>query len=349
MAKKTLTILLFFLSRIAITQPVLTSSNFPELPTAIHFHNQDTTGISEGSAGSGIVWDFTTLSTLPEQYIVTYESPNGKQFSSNYPFSNLYETDSSELTNTFYEKNSDSLVIHGTTNRVSEAMWTYTEVEKILKFPFSFQESYTDTFYGQKSHADFVHSGEPAFRNGSVSVEYDGYGTLMLPGMSYNNAMRIKRTETYHDSVCIVCSIDAYRIDDVIKTTFEWYVDTISHPLLRIQYTDLLINSTTQDYDTTVVVYEDQAQTITSKPEPLSSQVSIFYDNVQKELKLKEATINDIKSLKVVNLQGLEFYPEFRQGSEWVYANLQEITPGLYLVFIQLDSGQVVQKKIVVL
>jgi hypothetical protein len=154
-----------------------------------------TSAMSPGTGGANITWDFSSLapvvggmakvvdpattpyaSTFPTANYVIELTPNGVPGS-------MYEY--YNITNTKWE-------ILGSNYSITTPGGDYTPNPKtMMPFPFSFNQSETDAFQKVGSSAS------------SVTITYDGFGTLITPYRINSNVIRIKRdfggTDFYYD------------------------------------------------------------------------------------------------------------------------------------------------------
>jgi hypothetical protein len=138
---------------------------------------------SIGSAGANQTWDFSGVTFAPIGSASVID-PATSPFISTYPSANYVYT----LANTYsyftasasmMEVNAYSITSPG--NGVDMAPNPRT----VLVFPFTFGSTTTDTWQKVGSSTN------------NVTLTYDAYGTLITPGQTYSNVVRIK--ESYGD------------------------------------------------------------------------------------------------------------------------------------------------------
>jgi Secretion system C-terminal sorting domain len=133
-------------------------------------------------SGTGAIWNASSL--LPQsgypvihfQYSAPSSTPNGSLF----PLSNYAQYDpalTSVLQYDYYNFSADSLVMVGEYSP-SGAHEIYQNPDKHLIFPFSYNQSFTDSYAKTNySNATTVSS----YQTGTRTVQFNGYGTLILP------------------------------------------------------------------------------------------------------------------------------------------------------------------------
>ncbi|MDZ4745773.1 MAG: T9SS type A sorting domain-containing protein [bacterium] len=173
-----LLILCLVCSVYAYAQPVISNGNNIPLPGL-------TAPISFGSAAGGVgspganqTWDVSAVSFSPIGMVTTI-APSSSPFASSfhsatsaYTFANTYSYFSTSAAK--MEALAYAITAPGTGNDFSPNPRT------VLKFPFNFNDSETDTWQAV--------GGSP----NSVTITYDGYGTLITPTATYNNVVRVK-------------------------------------------------------------------------------------------------------------------------------------------------------------
>src|SRR5690606_38513623 len=70
----------------------------------------------------------------------------------------------------------------------------YTNAEKMYQFPMTYGSSWTDSFSGTATT-----SGITMTRTGTTEVDYNGYGTVIMPFGTFNNVARLQISQTYND------------------------------------------------------------------------------------------------------------------------------------------------------
>ena len=140
------------------------------------------------TAGTGVTWDATSLAQQSGTPVVSLingdpaQTPNGSLFSN----SNFVQYDPAlvaflsyeyyQLSPTAWEKWGD--YAPSTEHEI------YQNPDKRLQFPFSYGESFVDTYAKTNySNATTISSAQ----TGSRTVTFSGYGTLLLPQGTFNN------------------------------------------------------------------------------------------------------------------------------------------------------------------
>jgi len=137
-----------------------------------------------GLAGENVVWDFSNLAYDPEDNIATIVDPAQTSNYGTYNQANYcVHTNVGGAYNLYaYYIQGDTGIYklaEGVSDEVSAEVSYLADSKLWLKFPFSYNDTVTDTWQ----------------ENGQTYTEtivYDGYGTLITPFGTYNNVVRIK-------------------------------------------------------------------------------------------------------------------------------------------------------------
>jgi hypothetical protein len=172
-------------------------------------------GFAQGAAGANQTWNLSSIGNTGNttaQFISVSSAPNGSQFTN----SNL--ASSSGGAYSFFNSTVSALTLNGVISPSSGPVITYSNGEDILRFPFTFGNTYTDNWA-----ATFT-SGVDFFRTGSTTVTADAYGTLITPQVTFTNTLRIHFVQTYHDS-------SDFADGDYTNDEYFWYKEGIKEAL----------------------------------------------------------------------------------------------------------------------
>jgi len=197
-------------------QPVFTDTAFaPQAGDQYTVNNAQY--IFPGGTGANHTWDFSAAILMnTATYSVTDVGaiPCGNQ----YPTATLgiglsgYEM----IQRTWNEYN-----CVGNTVTPGMADFIYSDPEKRFIFPMSFNNSYTDLFAGVSN------ATQTTYRSGFVLISCDGFGTVITPAATYNNALRIHRSIMWIDSTqngSDTCNGDYY----------YWFAPGYRYPVAQI-------------------------------------------------------------------------------------------------------------------
>jgi len=174
-----------------MAQPAITHQCNPAAGLQQHLA---TAGVppAPGAQGANVTWDFSSVSgTDIEGAFVACPT---HRFCSLFPGSDLVLESPADTSGAVaWMVDQGRLAMNGV--RVNGINFVYSDPMEILRYPFTFNDSYRDSFV-----CDFT-SGMPFNRRGEITVEADGYGTLILPHATFTNTLRVKTVESYTDFV----------------------------------------------------------------------------------------------------------------------------------------------------
>ena len=271
--KKLFTLTALALSIACQAQPVISNGN--NMPPVGYSDSVAVvlTGANPGSSGANVTWDFSvyTPAILGTYSIV---DPATTPYGANFPSATL-GIELKPFTGTsvfeFYQIGASKWEVVGS-NISSSSGDDYTANPKtMILFPFSFGNSITDTFTKQNG----THT---------VTITYDGYGTLITPYTTYNNVVRIKREFGGSD----------YFYDWFVTTPYLMYVATYDNNVSRLTFVGKSMTTSVNDVTA--------ATNVMITPNPMTS-VATFRIHAQKELKDAWVIITDVAGRVVNKLQ----------------------------------------------
>lgn len=146
------------------------------------------------TTGANVTWNCASLQNSAA-FTLSMSAPAGMPYANDYPSAN-YNLNASVfgnlVVNEFYILNADSLVKLGG-HVPGNSYETYQNPQIEMKFPFSFNNTYTDT-YAKTSYNSG--GGVTSTQTGSVTLTYVGYGTLILPMGTFTNVAMLQRIRT---------------------------------------------------------------------------------------------------------------------------------------------------------
>ncbi len=172
-----------------------------------------------GDSGDDITWDFPQLN-----YITSY------------PVSLFCDSDSvflGEITPhqiLRYAMRHDSLMLISQESPME--IVTFNRPVSVLAYPFSYSDSYSDTYYGSGIYCQ-THNID---KGGSISVSADGRGTLILGEDTLENTIRIHRMRTgYIRMFDVEDSIEPHDRwqKQEIEECYLWYARGYRYPVLE--------------------------------------------------------------------------------------------------------------------
>lgn len=106
--------------------------------------------------------------------------------------------------------------------------FTYTEPRLSFPFPMDYGDVIVDQWEAEVEHQITLQQND---RVGETTFEYDGYGTLILPHVTFDDAVRVHSVAEYVDV------IDGMEFS-YTETRVDWYVDGYKHIVASVSTLD---------------------------------------------------------------------------------------------------------------
>ena len=231
---KNLTIFLFalamlFLAPYAMAQPTLTAAGNPQVGDAITLYklvspSSTSTYIDEGPMGEAVTWDFAGLEVndmvVPNPITYEFEIPSAAEAaicpSADLSLKNTYNISIVGL----YDLSSAGFLKVGDSPFSNTTQ--YDDARDELIYPFSYGDAHSDTY----SYA-YEAFGVASDVSGTVDMVADGYGTLILPFETINNALRVKVIEYNNENNELFQAENTTHI-------YRWYKEGHAYPVLEL-------------------------------------------------------------------------------------------------------------------
>lgn len=266
-------------------------------------------GFTEGPAGADVTWDFSNLTTSTTRGVSI-------QAASNPDFPNADIFYSQVGTYSYFGTTNNAFVYWGI--HTDQAVIAYTDGEDQVRFPITYGNSYSDTFEG--SYESF---GMTFDREGTLDVAADGYGTLITPDATYNNALRIqivRNTTDYQNGSPSGSTVD---------TIYYWYAENINFPVMTYNrnYSEGSLVGESVNYltdDGTLSVTDIETKTLEVYPNPVENRLNLNYDK------------QEIKYIQILDLQG-RLVKEFAAKVETI--STEDLPSGTYFIKTTYRNG----------
>jgi hypothetical protein len=188
-----------------------------------------------GRDGENVVWDFSILDPINEEYVLNYEYHRIGQSDSLEP-SDISDTLNVDIENTqnilvgtehytmYYYKVTDSaLEAVGYENPVNKANYD----KPLLKdnYPLNYGDNYEQDY---ELHGIYSQKTEFSSR-GKTSINADAYGIMILPsGDTIKRVLRVKTVQSIIDTI----DVDTVKTYDV--ENYRWYAMGLRYPVFEI-------------------------------------------------------------------------------------------------------------------
>lgn len=268
------------------------SSSWVPTPGSSRTYNYTEThnSVGFGSAGSGQNWNFSAA-TSDSMYVETVITPASAAGSSNFPNATSAITitqDGVEAANFL----ATSAAVHSQLGFYAsgmgiEASMIYSNPADILRFPVGLGQSFVDDF------ASEVNIGITYQRNGTVSVDVDGNGTLTTAAGTYNNVLRVKTVEAY----------ELIGLPPIPGSSTSGTVT--SYNFISPDYPGFILYSYTIDddgitADTSIIFGDPSIVGIASRE--IAPELNVYPNPANLEINV--ATNNNVASVEVIDVQG---------------------------------------------
>ena len=338
--------------RITITLPVLSVLllGFIPFPKATAqtliapiFQSGDgyTMGVLElteaGEVGENMVWDYSTFTTV-NSYNAQILASSSSPFFSYFPNANwILESAGSQY---YYNYGPDVYEYFGGVE--GGVSYAYPDSEIYFPYPFSFGETWTDTF-----EVVLNILGTETHRSGIVTSVVDGYGTLDLPGgVHLDDVSRISMSREITDSS--MTGDATYLIDLALFYSGTTVVPMVTHTHFQIiegqdtsiqDYTEIL-----QSYTVAIDELQHEATEIdfTMFPNPATSKVQfVFAGGISSPHSTDAIEIRDITGRLIETLQ---LVPSINSG----VIDVSSLSKGVYTVTTKRGSESLSTKQLIV-
>ena len=237
----------------AKAQPVITAAGFnPQVGDKIKWQYTHSSSVTPpDSGGANRIWDYSNLKDSGNVSVINIESPIGLEYADSFPTANIavrFDTLNIDYWQTSNKGWGDVGV--NTFNSGSISLYKINPIQNYIVFPMSYKKVYTDSISINYSYYD----GTSWTSN--ISTQYDtliadGYGTLKLPGATFNNVLRVFNhsgtssgsngggeyffyTNGIHFPLLVISSNTSY--DNGVETITSWIADYYKGTALPLQF-----------------------------------------------------------------------------------------------------------------
>ncbi len=303
---------LFILPVAMSAQPVLSNNENYYTGESFQMLNCDATSITAGSSGSNVTWDFSGLTSAGGIYTTTILPDTSTVFTTSglmevMPFGTI----------AYLEENSTDSYINGIYDTTSHITTFYTNYD-VAKRPFTYNSNYLDSF-----RVNVPATG--SYGAGWIAVTGDGYGTIILPGGTYSNVLRIKKVQIERDTLAGTPSLTA-------TTSYLWFDTGSRAPLLRI---DSVLSTTTESQTIMYLLPPEGVSTVKGLPSIFNG----YFDNSDHLIVSGFETGKEYQVV-VYNIIGNKVFSETfsAAGNSERFDINRQVNPGIYIVGITLKT-----------
>lgn len=201
-------------------QPTLQQTNGFQANTSIQFYVQIDPEQDEGHGGINQTWDFSSLASSDGSTEFNGVLASGTPYSSDFPGAQVASTNYDYSGNMIYNYFTNDATLYTTWGYESDQQkLVYSNPRDILHYPFTYGDSFYDSYYGTLP---------TGYNAGSIEEKADGYGNLVLPTGTFHNCLRVRevRKDTL-GNLTVVTSND---------TSYKFYAVNYPEPLCQVNY-----------------------------------------------------------------------------------------------------------------
>lgn len=328
--------------------PTITSSVLPKVGDMQVVYMADTTGVTPGPSGANQTWDFTNLRPTAnnDSSVSTIVAPSSTPYAADFPNATAAANSASGQSTVFMDFSAGKsemlgfvTSVQGQTikNKYSNSLIQYTT-------PMAFNYTHNDNFAGQ-----YQANGITIYSRGTVNVNADAYGTVLMPGgKTYNNVLRAHSFQRNIDSMNV--GAGAF----IITTETESYTfvqDGRKEPIITITNTSQESPSGTTY--SKIVTFNNKVAAVSGITEEGNFNRNTFriYPNPSASRSINVITSGEnagTTNIFVINQLG-QLVKSFHNlnmgaGTNNFTLSLDELPKGIYQVHVQTNTGNSVQK-----
>ena len=303
-------------------QPSLDSTDF-----VVDFNEKIIVKISKNYhtivSGANVVWDFSDLDTsayktdtiqfIPIDSVCNASLLPGGEYYGLFTYSNTYM----KLGNTItaYSNMSSALTIEGD-ELCSSFLTFYNHTKMVMTFPFTFNSSINNSYSGETLNVPYPYN----IIDGNVNVIADGYGTLILPSMTFNNVLKVSVTDIHHNP-------------NLPKDTIHysiWYGAGIPYTILKI-------------YNNDYARYIDGFNTYVDR-EQYSNSISVYPNPASYTVEIDMGERADDLSYKLIDVLGKVVSTERIINTNKFSIDISSLETGIYFLRMNYKEKLIIKK-----
>ncbi len=320
--KTSLSILALILSATTVVaQPTITSATAGGVGDVFSISTVNAEGFDPGPSGAGVIWDFSGITLTGATTSYTYVNPAATPYAGDFPDANV-AADQGGGIYSYYKITSSEWSLQGL--YPATLSMVYSDPEVLMTFPMSYGDTFSDDFFCN------YFAGYETNRDGSVTVEADAYGTLILPDGSYDNVLRVVLNETVSEEFVGLPYTSDYEI-----TNYFYLREGTKGPLFQYSYFEMggpfpstSENATINNLIGAVSVENNVADnTISLFPNPAQSSVIIDTHNMQVDV------------VEIYDLSGRIVLQNNPPAQSYSTLDVSSLAEGTYIVRVVSAAG----------
>jgi hypothetical protein len=283
--------------------------------------------VDEGPAGENQFWDFSmVVSELSQSG--SFAEPADTPFGNNYPEADLVGVvpDSQGTTYIYYDFASDGVYTLGL-EISGVGSQPYSDPRQDLITPITYLDTYSDI-------AIFTNNSGPVLVSNvsNFSVDVDGYGTIVTPGGTYENALRLHSIEVTESTIDVGIGEPIVNTSEI--EAYIWIIDGYPIPVFQTFEQTLggIVVNEGSRYVTGTPLSTKEYNTLSGVklyPVPAVDFVNLDMGDNQ----------TDAATVRIFDIRGA-VVKEFAQGMAQVTRfDISDLPSGFYSLNIQTEEG----------
>jgi hypothetical protein len=346
---KTFTLIatLFCAAAIKTSAQLVTISATHQLPAigdTIRYVDANTFGFNQNGTGpvTNTLWDNALLMNAGTNYIFFYEDPatitgNGVD---SFPGATLARGESGAAGYFYYQNTANDINRIGWYSSASNyGVYNAGTYATEFHFPMTAGQTVNSSYSGR--YAPFgLGEDSCTLESGSLAINADQQGTLILPTGTFTNVLRIHAIETFHIKIYMmgVPVIDYLVSDDY----YYWFHDTIKQPLLTYGITT--IDGTAQ---TPVLRYQPISGTTGLSQLAQQNEINISPNPSSGQFLISDFSLTQAGNIEIYNAVGQKVNFNITSVGNNTLVKLLNNTKGVYLIKL-MNQQSVLTRKVVV-
>lgn len=341
------------LTSAAYAQPTLTSANHaPSVGDNQLYYVADSNSVIDNTTGANVTFDYSTLAGYGMSQTNYYVNPATTTYASDFPTATYADTTAGSPVNKRYGQlvSTDSLVNNGMVldiNTFGVTIIKYTDPERTMTYPFVYGNSFNDAFSGQFTAVDY---NTTTNGSGTVSVNADAWGTLLLPNsVSIPNVLRVVQFDSLvTDTINLPFPFPAILPITIKGKIINYYEPSVSkYPLLSIIDAEIAGDSSRtviSQYPMPMVGINELENKINLSvyPNPISNENATLTFELTTAEKVEIAILNqlgqEIKNVFASNMQ---------PGMNTLNIETANLAKGIYFISTLIGEQKITKKLIV--
>jgi hypothetical protein len=342
---------------VTFAQPTFNSTDEAAIGTNLNYYLGDTTGfdLKETTNGANATWDWSslTLNAAINQRIGEVNDASADVVYS--PLGATHNFEIQDYLNQYY--NFSATVKHSQGFRYTTAGTELAIVEfdsasyNMMEYPFDYTDMINNTIAGTTTLNLQGNIQTAPSTQGTGVIEYDGYGTLMLPDTTFTNVARIHQ----RDSVRAPFAIPVGNVDFVVDR-YDYYDPTnLDIPVFICSRVRIYTGGLLPQFDPVVSIYSAVPLAVsnlsTNDIESIENSIEIFPNPATSNFTLrfdtKDASNSEIKLVDLTGKTVQIIANGTSKGLNTFNINTTSLTKGVYFVEIAGNENTITKKVII--